>query len=156
MRNRRQREKGSALVEVALMMPWIAFLFVGVLDAGFYGYAAICTQNAARAVAINSARLGGDTSTACNVALAELSGLPNMGSVNSCAAAPVWVPTPLILDDGSTPACADCAGSGASPIAASKSIQASVTYQTLQMIPIPGVLRGQLTLTRLAEARIIE
>ena len=45
----RKRQKGSAIVETALMMPWLAFIFVGVLDFGFYSYACICTQNAARA-----------------------------------------------------------------------------------------------------------
>ena len=52
---KRKLQKGSALVEMAFMMPWIAFLFVGIFDFGFYSYAAIATQNAARAVALQSA-----------------------------------------------------------------------------------------------------
>jgi hypothetical protein len=31
-----------------------------------------------------------------------------------------------------------------------------VTYQTFPMVPIPGILTGQLTLTRTAEMRVIE
>src|SRR5258706_1465654 len=76
----KNRRSGQAVVEVALMMPWLAFLFVGVLDFGFYSYAAICTQNAARAAAM--ATSAGTTSQtnliACTAALRELKGLPNM------------------------------------------------------------------------------
>src|SRR5437868_11738001 len=41
-------ERGHAVVEAALFMPWLAFLFIGAVDFGFYGYALINTQNAAR------------------------------------------------------------------------------------------------------------
>ncbi len=44
----KRRQRGGSLVEVALLAPWIFFLFVGIFDFGFYAYAAICTQNAAR------------------------------------------------------------------------------------------------------------
>ncbi|HEY3376701.1 MAG TPA: TadE family protein, partial [Armatimonadota bacterium] len=59
--------RGQAMVEVTLMAPWIVFLFIGIFDFGFYAYAAICTQNAARAVALASAQTSVDTP--CNVAL---------------------------------------------------------------------------------------
>ena len=55
----KDRRRGSAVVEAALLMPWICFLFVGILDSGFYTYGAMATQNAARAVAIQSANCGG-------------------------------------------------------------------------------------------------
>ena len=32
---RKKREAGNAMVEVALMAPWIFFLFVGIFDFGF-------------------------------------------------------------------------------------------------------------------------
>jgi len=145
-------------VEVALMMPWLAFLFVGVLDFGFYSYAAICTQNAARAAAMQTSK---DTSSqlatiACVAALGELKGLPNMIGVASCATSVAGI-TPSLpvavsiaaLTNATTPPCADC-----SLNAFAKSTQAFVTYQTLPMVPIPGVLMGQLTLTRVAEVRV--
>lgn len=146
----RERRKGSAVVEAALMMPWIAFLFVGVLDFGFYAYAAICTQNAARAAAIRAAS---DNSTAniCTAALGEMKGLPNTIGLASCAALPVTV-TAVQLSGA---ACADCACSGCA-VAPPTSYQASVTYQTLPMVPIPGALTGQLTLTRKAEIRAFQ
>ncbi len=74
-------------MEVALMAPWIFFLFVGVFDMGFYCYAAICTQNAARAVALSYAQ-DGIPSIKCTVALGELSMLPNVNG-GTCSALPV-------------------------------------------------------------------
>ena len=131
-KNRARR--GTAIVETAFMVPWIFFLFVGVLDFGFYSYAAIATQNAARAAA-----------------LAELQGLPNLSGITTCGSNPVTV-TLAILDNTTTPKCADC-DNAVTPSA--RSVRALVTYQTLPMVPIPGVLTGQLTLTRDAEARIL-
>ena len=51
----KQRERGGSIVEVALLAPWIFFLFVGIFDLGFYAYGIICTQNAARAAATQTA-----------------------------------------------------------------------------------------------------
>jgi TadE-like protein len=167
----RDRQKGSAIVEAALMMPWICFLFVGILDSGFYTYAAMATQNAARAVAIQSANIGGTLSAAamCASAKRELLLLPNVGLAGNCAATqgaisnadPIWVCAGILNDTASAPcvppavACADCAGSGATGTNA-RSIQAVVTYRSIPLIPIPGILTKQLQLTRIAEARVIE
>lgn len=166
----RHRQRGSAVIEAALMMPWIAFLFVGIFDFGFYSYAAIATQNAARAVALQSAN--GSTASICTTAKDELGFLPNIAGLGSCAATqsavndttPLWVCTAL-LDDASdsiaaqcppVPAvrCADCAGSGATGTNPS-SVQAVVTYRSVPLIPIPGILVGQMQLTRIAEARVV-
>jgi len=164
MRNRKRRQNGSALVEMAFMMPWIAFLFVGILDSGFYTYAAIATQNAVRAVAIQSGNSGGSISALCQSAKNEMGFLPNVPG-SSCAgtqagvtnAAPIWVCTGILTNvSGSVcglPAatCADC-----SLNAGARSVLAVLTYQSVPLIPIPGILPLKLQLTRLAEARIIE
>ena len=50
-RRRNGRERGNAVIEVSLLAPWIFFLLVGILDLGFYSYAAIATENAARVAA---------------------------------------------------------------------------------------------------------
>ncbi len=147
------------MVEVTLMMPWIVFLFVGIFDFGFYSYAAISTQNAARAAAI---RISTDqysfaVGNACIAALGELRGLPNMAGVTTCAASagavsdsePAAVEA-VVLDNTTSPACADC---GVTPTATS--VQARVTYRTSQLIPIPGAMMGRMTLTRMAESRIL-
>jgi Flp pilus assembly protein TadG len=161
MRNR-QRKRGSALVEMAFMMPWIAFLFVGILDFGFYSYGAIATQNAARAVALQSA--SGSAINICQSAKNEMGFLSNVPGT-SCAATqagvsnttPIWVCTGTLTNTTAavcgqpTAICADCALDNQAT-----SIKAVVTYMSIPLVPIPGILTGKLTLTRIAEARIIQ
>jgi len=138
------------------MMPWLAFLFIGVLDFGFYSYAAICTQNAARAAAIATSASATSQTNAigCAAALGELKGLPNMVGVSTCqtsaAAVSNSIPAAVVIATLSGSACADCA---VTPTATSA--QATVTYLSLPMIPIPGVLAGRISLTRIAEMRVI-
>src|SRR5260370_41507229 len=56
---RRQGQRGNAIIEASLLAPWMLFLFVGVLDLGFYTHAAIATENAARVAAqYGAARAG--------------------------------------------------------------------------------------------------
>jgi hypothetical protein len=131
------------VIEVSLMAPWIFFLFVGTLDFGFYAYAAICTENAARvAVQQTSVSLDGavDASVACTYVLNEMQALPNMTGVTTC--------------DGSGPLTVTVAnpvltGPDGSPMA-----QVTVTYQTLRMIPIPGMMASQFWLVRTAQMRV--
>jgi Flp pilus assembly protein TadG len=159
---RKRRDSGSSIVEVALLAPWIFFLFVGIFDFGFYSYAAICTQSAARAVALSQAQSATATVTPCNAALGEMKMLPNVGynPVFSCGsgttvtqAAPVAVCVGTLTKTsgsvcGITAVCADCALD-----AAATSAFATVTYQTIPFVPIPGMLTGQLTISRGAEVR---
>jgi hypothetical protein len=159
----RDKRRGSAVVEAALMMPWICFLFIGILDSGFYTYAAMATQNAARAVAIQTA--ASSATTACQVVKNELGFLPNVVGMGSCAATqaavsnttPIWVCSGTLSNTSASvcglPAttCADC-----SLDTSATSIQAVVTYQSVPLVPIPGILPVQLQLTRIAEARVIE
>ena len=178
-RNKNTRERGQAALEVTLMAPWIFFLFVGILDTGFYSYAAICTQNAARAAATQTAASAGagtqSTTLACVAALSELSRLPNVTlSLTTCAAnaAAITAAKPVAVErktlcgkDVDTakittcsggaptnPLCADCAV-GLDTKGASS--QVAVTYQMNKMVSIPGIITNQLTLTRIVEARII-
>jgi TadE-like protein len=157
------------MVELVLMAPWIFFLFIGVLDFGFYAYAAICIQNAARAAAMQTASSVGVQSNvvACNAALQEMNFVANIGSaVTSCDALPLIVTRRTLCTQGTVvpssltcetpcitqanPACADCSSD---PAAASS--QVCVTYQSGLFVPVPAVLTNQLTLTRAAEMRII-
>jgi Flp pilus assembly protein TadG len=133
--------EGHAVIEVALLSPWIFFLFAGVFDFGFYSYAAICTANAARTAALRtaaSAASAGDSAAACEAALEELRMLPNVASgVTGCSALPVQVTAtavPVGLD-----------GAPASRVA--------VTYQSVQLFRIPGLM-DRMTMTRVAEMRV--
>ncbi len=159
-RRGRRREAGSSIIEVALMAPWIFFLFVGVFDFGFYAYAGICTQNAARAAASRTAadEFSQSSALACTSALQEMNEVPNVVGLSSCGALPLKVTQSTLCTQATVkpsgiactaPGCADC---GADNTAAST--QVTVTYQSIPLIPIPGILTGRLNLTRIAEMRI--
>ena len=142
-RSKRNRQKGSTAVETAFLMPWIFFLFIGTLDVGFYGYAAINVQNAARVAAMTtsaSSSTAGDSSVACTQALAEMASVTNLQGLASCGSLPLMVTATALT----------AAQSADGAAAASK---VAVTYQTPTLIPFPG-LTGQLTLTRTAEMRV--
>jgi Flp pilus assembly protein TadG len=157
------RERGQAVIEVTLMAPWIFFLFIGVFDFGFFAYAAICTQNAARQAAVRTAadEFSQSNALACTAALSEMNRITNVAGLGSCGATPLKVtqktlctqatvkPTVIVCN---APGCADCAA-GVDPTAASS--QVTVTYQSIPLFPIPGVLTGRMNLTRIAEMRIL-
>jgi hypothetical protein len=111
------------------MAPWIFFLFIGAVDLGFYNYAIISTENAARvAVEYTSATSAKatDKAGACTYVLAELNSMSNVrGLTNTQVAGPDGAQAALV----------------------------TVTYQTILMFPIPG-LAGQFTITRTAEMRL--
>lgn len=135
--NRRLR-RGHSVIEMALIAPWLLFLLAGTLDMGFYSYAIISTQNAARVAAMHtsSSELASvDTAGACGYALAELSSMPNVRGVTSCDALPVIVTVNQVTGVDGAPASS-----------------VSVTYQSVPLIPIPGLM-GQLTMTRTAQMR---
>ncbi|HUE03418.1 MAG TPA: TadE family protein [Bryobacteraceae bacterium] len=130
------------MLEAALLLPWVLFMFVGVFDVGFYNYALICTENAARVAAwytSQSPSTATDSTTACTYALAELSDMPNVGtSVTTCGASPVVVTATQVT--------------GADSALAS---QVSVSYTSPQLIPIPGQLSGQFTFDRVVQMRLV-
>ena len=141
-----KNRKGNAIIEVALMAPWIFFLFVGVLDFGFYSYAAICTQNAARVAAMaNSYATGNasDSTGACTIVIQEMNSLPNMRSVTGCTGT-------LSQTQPVNVTVAPVTGPDGGPAA-----QVSVTYLSVLMSPIPGIMMSQLTLTRTVEVPIL-
>jgi Flp pilus assembly protein TadG len=137
---RSNRDRGHSVVEAALIAPWFFLLFAGVLDYGFYAYALISTENAARVAAFHAAssqEFAADHAAACALALKELRALPNVGdNVNACGELPVVVTAQSVTGPDGAPAA-----------------RVSVTYESLQLFPIPG-LRGKLTVTRISEARV--
>ncbi len=131
----RKKQRGTSLVELSFLVPLIVFFFIGTLDLGFYCYALISVQNAARVAALytsTSSSTWSDSTGACTYALGEMTGLPNIGStVTSCGGTPLTV----------TAASSSGAGLTSASIV-------SVTYQSVPVIPIPGLLPGQFTWTR--------
>jgi len=137
-----RRERGHAMLETALLLPWVLFLFAGIFDLGFYNYALIATQNAARVAAWYTSQSSGtaaDSTTACTYALAELQALPNVtSSLSTCNASPVVVTaTKVTGTDGA------------------QATQVSVAYTSPQLVPIPGMLPGQYTFNRVVQMRLV-
>jgi Flp pilus assembly protein TadG len=134
----RPRNRGHAVLEVALLAPWIFFLFIGTFDLGFYLHALIATQNAARAAAAHNSRnsaTAADLNGACRYALYELKTMSNARSLTTCNASPLIVTASAVTFDGSP----------ASSV--------SVTYLAQGLIPIPGLPR-QLNLKRTVQMMV--
>ena len=140
-KRRSSGEKGHSVLEVALLAPWLFFLFIGVLDAGFYSYALISVESATRVAALYTSSAtanAGDTSGACSYVLDELRPISNVGSsTTTCTALPVIVSATAVNGPD---------GSSASRV--------SVTYRTVSLVPIPALLPKQLTFTRSVTMRV--
>jgi TadE-like protein len=138
-------KRGNAVVEASLMAPWIFLLFIGVFDFGFFAYASICTQNAARVAALANAYSEGsaaDNATACSLVLQEMNALPNTRSLAACTGT-LSATQPIIVQ----------ANAVIGPDGA-KAAEVSVTYLSIPLFPIPGVMKGQITLTRIVRMRV--
>jgi Flp pilus assembly protein TadG len=136
---KRSGRKGHAVVEVSLVAPWIFFLFVGALNLGFFFYAFICTENAARVAAAytsSSPSYAADAGGACLAALGELNRLPNTRTTSRCDSLPVIVTATQVTGPDGAPAS-----------------HVVVRYQTVALIPMPG-LNSQWTIRREVEMRL--
>jgi Flp pilus assembly protein TadG len=139
-RRRNGKRRGGALVELTLLSPWVFFLFVGIVDLGFFSYALIAVENATRIAAeytSSSTTTKADQAGACTLVLAELKNLPNVAGLSSCSAAPLTV----------------TATAGTGPDGGAVSTVA-IAYQSISLIPIPGLLQNQLNVTRSVSMRI--
>jgi Flp pilus assembly protein TadG len=149
-KGRGRKQRGHAAVEAALMAPWIFVLFIVVLDLGMYSYAVIATQNAARSAVMHTSRSSTyvlDLTGACQIALNELRGMPNVpGSLATCAASAGAV-------SNSQPIAVVVSSFVAADL--QPAARVAVTYRSPQMFPIPG-LAGRLTVTRIVEARVLD
>ncbi len=138
VQSKRASERGSTFVEFALLFPMLFFLVIGTFDVGYLINALISVENAARIAALDtsaSSGTAGISSIACADVLKELAELPNHGQLpSSCNASPLKVTATAIA-----------AGPDGKPAS-----QVTVTYQTIQLIPVPGV-PGSLSITRVVE-----
>ena len=137
----RSSRRGGAAMELAMIAPWAFLLFIGALDWGFYSYAVISLQAATRAAVLytstSTATATDIAGNACPIVLGELRKLPNIGdSVTTCDSNPLVTTTSVTGPDSAAAA------------------QVSVRYQTIRMIPLPGLLSSQFTITRTAKMRL--
>ena len=135
MASRKNNRKGTAVIEVSLMLPLVAFLFMGAFDMGYYAFALVSLQDATRVAALytsTNSTTAADSAGACNYVVNELKTLPNIGSsVTTCSGTPLTVTVQSVSGPGST----------------TESV-VSVTYQSSYLFPIPGILANQFTWTR--------
>lgn len=150
------RTFGNSIIEFSFVVPWYLFLFVGAYDYGFFSYSLIASQTAARegavycSASISSQCTDSASSTQCGYALDQLRMLPNVGSaLTTCgtttsvtSSAPVSVVTTSPLSAAASP-----------DGQANSSVGVTVVYLTPQLIPIPGLLPGNLTITRTVKMR---
>ncbi len=148
LRVTRRKQRGSAVIEISLLAPWILFLFIGVFDMGMYTYTMVGVENAARVAAEYTSKnvvVANDTPGARAIACAEVAMLPNIGTQANCiAGGGNLTVTATKLDSTTTPASVD--GQTATLV--------SVQYTGNQLIPIPGLLMGRLNITRTIEMRV--
>ena len=135
-------------MEMALMLPWYLFLFVGTFDWGYYAHALISTESAARVAALytsQSSSTASDQADACVLANEEMRIVPNIGNTGT----PTCSASPLVLT-------AVQAGSGQSTASADNNpaSQVTVTYTTVGLIPIPLLLPKQATFYRVVQMRL--
>lgn len=135
------KRRGHAVVELSLLMPWIYFLFVGALDFGFYSYALISVENAARIAALSggsSVTVSASQADACYHVQRELAKMPNASSFPfGCDAAPLLVTVTPYTDSEGMPA-----------------TRIQVNYDTVTLIPIPGLVPGKVTISRTVHMRV--
>jgi Flp pilus assembly protein TadG len=151
----RSRQRGNSIIEFSLMAPWLIMMFVGAMDWGFYAYALIATEAAARVGALyastsTSTRDESPPNTVCTYALDQLRKMGNVGPsmTTPCAAGtgvtasqPVGVVVTSISGPDGNPA-----------------VQVSVTYLT--PVFIPQVMKNtivtpkQMTITRTIQMRL--
>jgi Flp pilus assembly protein TadG len=137
---RRNGNSGHAIVEVALMSPWIFLLFIGIFDFGFYAYSLTSVANAARGAALHTSSdpaAAADTQGACDLVKLEMDSMLNKAQFSaSCSALPLVVTaTALVGPDGA------------------QASRVTVQYETVQLMPIPG-LDGKFTFNRSVTMRV--
>lgn len=131
------------MVEFPLCFLLLLFLFIAALDMGFYCYALTAVQNAARIAALytssNSAAQTDAAGACTKYVLPELQALPNHTLLpSSCNSLPLKVTASTVT----------------APDGTAKTVsQVTVTYQTVQLIPVYG-LAGQITMSRSVQMRV--
>ena len=141
---RRKRERGGAMLEMVMISPWIFLLFIGALDWGFYASALVSLEAGIRSAVLYTSTKSSiamdstATTKACELVLNEVRKLPNVGSSVTCPSTnPAVTHTYLASGPGGAPAS-----------------RVSVTYTSISLIPIPGLLKKQFVVNRSAVMRI--
>jgi len=126
-------------------MPWVIFLFIGAFDWGFYAHALISVESAVRVASLygaNAASGSVSQSGACTLVLDELKIVANVANLSGCTGT-LSSSQPVILS-------VTCPAAS-SALDNLNAVQVALTYRTINLIPIPGLLPSQVTLYRVAQ-----
>ena len=130
---------GHAIVEFALMSPWIFSLFVGSLNLGLLYASLTATENGSRAAAMHlsaSPWATTDVAGACEAAMQEVRTLPNAQVPAGCEADPLRLA--VVYSEG---------------LAGDQSVRVTLTYTPTRLIALAPV-PDSLVLSRTAEMRV--
>ena len=133
--------RGSSAVEFAFIVPWFIFLFVGILDLGYYNYALVTAQSAARTAALytsSSTTASTDSTGACTYVYDQLTSNINLAGQTTCSGSS---PISLTTSVGTGPD-----GNSASTV--------TVSFTSATLIPIPGILPANIPVVRTAQLMI--
>jgi Flp pilus assembly protein TadG len=131
------RQRGSSVVEFAFIVPWFVFLFVGILDLGYYNYALITAQSAARTAVLytsSSQSASADATEACEYVYDQLTSNINLSGATTCVS-----PSPISL---TATAATGPDGNQASTV--------TIQFTSATLIPIPGLLPANIPVVRTA------
>jgi len=127
---------GSAVLEIGLLIPWLALTFTGALDFGFSAYGIIAAENGARIAATwgaaNATNAANLSANACSYVAPEFTYAPT--PVTACGAA--------LSVSTSTPS-----------IGSLQTVRVTVTY-TVNLLQIPGLMPASFAITRTAQMPI--
>ena len=134
----RRRNHGSSVVEFAFLTPWFVFLFVGILDMGYYNYALITAQSAARTAVLytssNTSPAPTDATTACTYVYDQLTSNINLNGATDCnGTSPITLTATQISGPDGNPAA-----------------NVVIQFTSPLMIPIPGILPASFSVVRSA------
>ena len=144
---RRKGRRGNAIIEFSFLMPWYVFLFVGAIDCGFFSYSLMAVAagaSVATEYAAGSSSTATDATTSCGYALDQLRNMPNVGSgLTTCGTSTVTTSAPVAVTAQAV------TGPDGNPAA-----RVTVIYLTPNLVPIPGLFPGQLTITKAFTMRL--
>jgi hypothetical protein len=142
-KRRRARQSGQAVLEAAILLPWLVLSFMGAYDMGAAAYALISLQSAARsaaswgAVSSANAQSAAFSTKACGYALDELRYAPGIGTAATACSGRVNVAaTYLAIGADGLPA-----------------VSVSVTY-IVKLLVVPGIFSPAIPITRTVQMPI--
>ncbi len=156
------RRRGGAVIEASLLLPWLFFLFIGAVDAGFALYGLVTVENATRSAALwasqsttNANTTSGSPSPATACANYVMPAVKLLGNVPSSATCTTGTSLSSLAVTSANPVALTMTAPTTIPDGTTvPAVTVTVWYRTPQLAPIPGIFTGQTTIKRSVTMRI--